>query len=948
MCEDRQGTLWLATHEGLVIFDPETETFQWAQHDSRNPASISSEALTSIFRDRSDAIWIGTAGFGLNRCDAHGRLFHTYNPKNLGMRSDDDLSIYALLEDRRGILWIFANQKLQQLERKTGRLLPDPLNRTLGPVHALYEDRQGLFWITDNDGVFHYDSRAGKMEKIIGLPEASNLLMYAIYEDHDGDMWFSNASSTEYGVVISPEERFALYHWRRKTGAMAEYPLPVPPSLIRDGLEVRRIVQNQSGVFWLATSRGLFRFEPRRTSVQRGALKIFQYDANNPVSLTNNNVKTLLIDPLHPDRFLWLGTDGGGLNRFDFAAEEFSHYTEAQGLPNNVVYGILADGVGNLWLSTNKGLSNAITAPDTREITRFKNYDVGDGLQSNEFNTDAYFKNAGGEMFFGGIKGLTVFHPDSIKDNPYIPPVMITDLQINYQSVKLGQPGSPLQKSINTTETITLAPEDNVVTFEFAALDYSAPEKNLYSYKLEGFEENWSHPSRNRRATYTDLEPGEYVLRVKGANNDGVWNEAGAAIKLIVMPPWWKTWWAYALYGMIFFGAFYGLRRYEMNRMLWKNRVTLERLESDKVRELDRLKSRFFANISHEFRTPLTLVMGQLESMKAAAAEAMLKTKLDMAWRNAQQLLRLINQLLDLSKLEAGRMELRAAYGNIVPLLQRLTSSFESLASLKRIQLRFSSTHEEIRIYHEPEKIEKIMHNLLSNAFKFTPEGGKISVQLSVTSDQLPVISKQSSVTSKQSSLITDHCLLITIRDSGIGIPQEHLPRVFDRFYQVDSSATREHEGTGIGLALTKELVELHGGEISVTSEEGFGTTFVVRLPFSEIRDSDQSPVISEQVGSLQVASEQDAEFSNEAPATSHQQRATSHQRQGSHSDRRRQCRHALLLARESGRSLSGLGGRPRRGRFGQSAGAGSGFGDHRCDDAENGWLYLQQASQVG
>ena len=251
-----------------------------------------------------------------------------------------------------------------------------------------------------------------------------------------------------------------------------------------------------------------------------------------------------------------------------------------------------------------------------------------------------------------------------------------------------------------------------------------------------------------------------------------------------------------------------------------------QHLETTKLQELDHLKSRFFANISHEFRTPLTLIMGQSDSLLASQPETKFKNKLDAIFRNAQQLLRLINQLLDLSKLEAGRMELRAVHGNLVPLLKSLTYAFESLALRKQITLRFQTTAEEIKLYHEPDKIEKIMHNLLSNAFKFTPEGGTVAVAVSSGSRL-----SSSTATASATATATANFLLITVRDSGIGIPREHLPHVFDRFYQVDSSTTREHEGTGIGLALTKELVELHGGEISVESAEGFGTTFVVRLP---------------------------------------------------------------------------------------------------------------------
>jgi hypothetical protein len=371
----------------------------------------------------------------------------------------------------------------------------------------LSKESRSFLWITNSAGAFRYEARSRRIKKIFPQSGERRLKLHAIHEDNNGDMWFGSVSALPDNPLTFPSRRHALYCWNRQTEKVTEYLIPIPEAFKKGGwLGIRQIVPDRTGNFWLATNHGLLRFHPRGTSVQRGTLKIFQNEPGNRNSLTNNEVKTLIADPRQPERFLWLGTDGGGLNRFDLAAESFSHYMEEHGLPNNVVYGILSDDPdfplktlkedqGNQWMSTNKGLSKAVLTPDTREIVKFKNYDVGDGLQSNEFNTNAYFKNGRGEMFFGGIKGFNVFHPDSIKENSYVPPVVFTDLQIRYQSVKLGQPGSPLQKTINTTATITLSPQDNVMAFEFAALDYSAPEKNLYAYKLENFEKNWSRPA---------------------------------------------------------------------------------------------------------------------------------------------------------------------------------------------------------------------------------------------------------------------------------------------------------------------------------------------------------------------------------------------------------------------------------------------------------------------
>jgi len=306
-------------------------------------------------------------------------------------------------------------------------------------------------------------------------------------------------------------------------------------------------------------------------------------------------------------------------------------------------------------------------------------------------------------------------------------------------------------------------------------------------------------------------------------------------------PPWWKTWWAYALYGVIFFGTLYGLWRYEMNRILWKNRVKIENLEAEKLRELDQFKSRFFANLSHEFRTPLTLILGPLERMLAASQDKKAQPELKLMRANAANLLRLVNQLLDLAKLESGTMRLQARQGDLMHCLKIIIAAFESLAQSRNMALRFHTPIESLEVWFNRDSLEKVFYNLLSNAFKFTPDGGEISVQVSVISNQ--------------SRLATDNWSLITVKDTGIGIPADKLPHVFDRFYQAESASTRKYEGTGIGLSLVKELVELHYGKIEIRSAEGKGTEVVVRLPLGRehlkaeeiVEASDQFSVISNQ-----------------------------------------------------------------------------------------------------
>ena len=851
--EDRAGVVWIGFEGGLGRFDPGTDHYAFYGHESGSPHSLPQSGVNAILEDAGGVLWLGSNGNGLFRHDPKAERFAQYfTPPDAAGKGKISLwrgnSLRAICETSDGALWLgTADRKFFRLDRTTGAISqPPPAEWRV--VYSMLQDKSGALWIGSSMGLFRMewqDGASGQIDYFEPEPEDPKGVgtdwVYKVFEDRDGEIW------------IATHEKFSRLD--RKTGKFVSYRYVAPDPGAEQESAFTFIHQDRGGAFWLGTADGLLRFDHRT-----GSFKRCRNDPQDRASLSHNVVRTICEDPLEPEKILWLGTAGGGLNRFDMTTEKFTHFTVDDGLPDMVIYAILSDNDNNLWMSTNHGLSRFNPRTNT-----FKNFDVNDGLQDNEFNSGSYFKSPSGELFFGGINGFNAFYPEDIRGNPHAPPIALTGFQIFNKPVAIGG-DSPLTASISQTTALTLRHDQKVFSFEFAALDYTDPAKNRYAYKMENFDPDWQQAGTSRSATYTNLDPGEYVFRVKGANNDGVWNEEGASLNITILPPWWRTWWAYSFYVLFSLTALYVLRRFEQNRTRLKNRARMERIEAEKLRELDSMKSRFFANISHEFRTPLTLIMGQIDSLRPLFKDPALKTRLEMAFRNSRLLLRLINQLLDLSQLEAGRMKLKAVSGNVVPLLRSLTLSFESLAYQKRIDLHFNNTPDVIEIDHEPEKIERIMHNLLSNAFKFTPEGGRISVQLSVISDQLLVNSDQP----LDKSLNTNHYLQITVRDSGVGISAEHLPHIFDRFYQADNSATRDpaYTGTGIGLALTKELVELHGGEISVTSEEGFGTTFTVQFPVSSgqySESSDQFSVISDQPQAPESLPKTDAPFSQHA-----------------------------------------------------------------------------------
>ncbi len=801
--EDNSGDLWFGTYgNGLNKFNRATEEFIHYAYDPNNPTSINDNGIFSICQDDCGILWFGTWG-GLNNYYKRKNIItYKYIPGDPKSLSDNQVSV--IFEDKLGVTWIgTVNGGLNRLDGKSKgftHFIHDPNNPysiSNNSINSICEDESGMLWIgTDGGGINKFDRKTNKFYSYSSDPDdpssLSNNQVYQIFADHNGDIWIG-ARGGGLNKFDKENERFIRYTYN-----------PDDPNGLGNDL-VFAMFEDKRGVFWIGTyGGGLNKFNRETNTFTR-----YLHSSDNPTSLSNNNVSKIYEDK---KGVLWVGTQGGGLNKFNREKNQFKHYTQVDGLPNEVIYGILEDDIGNLWISTNNGLSKFNPNTET-----FRNYDVKDGLQSNEFNMGA-FKSKNGAMYFGGNNGVNVFYPDNIKDNTQIPKIVITDFQLFHRSVPVGYDEfnnrSILEKSIMETKEIEINYEDNIISFEFTALDFHAPEKNRYAYIMEGFEEDWNYTDASRRfVTYTNLDPGEYYFKVKGSNNDGVWNEEGTSLRIILTPPWWATWWSYILYGVFAIGLFSALTRFYLNRQRLRHQLELEHEHSEKLEEVDQIKSRFFANISHEFRTPLTLILGPSESIITETLDEKTKKKAGSIKRNANRLLNLINQLLDLSKLEAGRLKLETSFSNIVTFVKGVAMSFESLAERKDIILKVKSSNDEIGLYFDKEKMEKVFTNLLSNAFKFTPGGSKITISVKETEN---------------------NSVEIKVKDSGIGIPEKELPKLFDRFYQVDNSRTRERGGTGLGLALTKELVELHLGSIKVESEEKKETVVTITLPLGK------------------------------------------------------------------------------------------------------------------
>ena len=844
--KDRSGTLWFGSRGGgLKKLDPRSDKFTHFRYESGYPNSISNNQVISIIEDAAGVLWIGTFGGGINKLNRQKKKFAHFRSESNRINQMIHNSVWSLYESTycgKVFLWIGTDEGLDKLDRGKGFY-----THYLSGEHIriIYEDNAGSLWIgTYGSGLFKYDQSTDQFFHFFHQPDKSislsNNLVWAIHES-----WYNG----KYELWIGTE--YGLNRLDNESGNFTRYlsESDNPNSLSYN--YILSIHEDKDGILWLGTwGGGLNKFD--RTT---GRFMHYIHDADNLYSLSDNVVSAIYESHNDDEDILWIGTFGGGLNKFNRKTGQFICYREKDGLANDVIYGILGDNHGKLWISTNIGLSQF-----DPENNSFRNYDVDDGLQSNEFNFGACHRSKNGEMFFGGINGFTAFYPDSIKDNPHMPNVVITDfhvfnrrVEIRAENLKGGNEQFYIPKHISVTQDLEMSYKQNVFSFEFAALDYCNPQKNQYAYKMEGVDPDWVYRNASRRyVTYTQLDPGEYLFKVKGSNNDGIWNEKGTSLKIIITPPWWKTNWAYVAYIFLFGLTLYALRTYDQKRQHLKHELEIEQHHAERLEEVDRMKSRFFTNISHEFRTPLTLILGPLEQLISGKFKGNLIEQFKNMHNNGKRLLTLINQLLDLSKLESGKLKLQVQQEDIIQILRGIVQTFESMALLKKIVLKFNSILDTLYMYVDQDKLDKIIGNLLSNAFKFTPEEGNIEVSLKMSNAKIPmpneiqnspvgesafrrdpkfpILSSKFRIPSSQSRRKEDEppgafpipnpsSIEIAVSNTGPEIPQDKLSKIFDRFYQLDDSVTRRQEGTGIGLALTKELVELHHGTITVKSD---------------------------------------------------------------------------------------------------------------------------------
>lgn len=787
--------LVLGSAVGISFFNAADRTFEKhiSNLDGILPKEGHSMAVTSIYLDRGGVLWVGTKK-GLYKSDSYKQDI------DLFLTSSFDLTnsiITGIRTSSKGYWISTIGGGIFHYDRNRFQSFPLQLKEKgdFAPfVQSLFTDSYGRVWVgTAGAGVMVFESeealRTGKVGNFrhyhMGSdPYIKDDYIVSFAEDNTGNIWIG----TWDGSLIRISSKGEIDQYDREQFGKAP---------------IVTMHADNSGTLWVGTrGNGIFRTRIRNREID---LKHFSFDRNNAESIPNNFINAIYED--HAGS-LWIATEGG-LTLFNRRTENFTPYEIKEGPANKVIVGILEDDDGKLWLSHWNGIT-VIDPKDTLQNT-VRNFDTHDFIQGGFFYNNVCMKDSDGQLLFGGSNGFNIIQPKNLFTNPVVPKVVISEFRLFNQPVAMNEDVNNrilFSQPLNNTREIVLKYFENTLSFEFAALDFAAPEKLRYAYRLKGFDEKWNYTSSERRfANYTNLNDGVYTFMVKSTNNDGVWNSPVTEMTVTVLPPWWRTTWAFLSYVIFTIGMLYLFRKLILMRVNFIHDLKLERIQRENMEKLNRAKLQFFTNISHEFRTPLTLILGPVQNlMESVRGDAFMRNQLFTINNNAQRLLRLVNQLLDFRKAESGNLKLQVSEGNIVKFVKEIKLSFDALAEQMKIDFRLISSSNIIKIYFDRDQFEKILFNLLSNAFKHTPEGGSISIE---------IMEKQQGVA-------------ISVSDNGRGIKPEVFEHLFQTFFSYDDD--RHHSGTGIGLALVKTLVDAHHGEIEVQSEENQFTRFTITL----------------------------------------------------------------------------------------------------------------------
>ncbi len=869
LCEDKQGGIWAGTWGGLARLQRYDGGFKISifKHRPDDPESISANQVRAVAVDHGGRVWAGTFSQGLNRYDPQTGKFARIATDSHKPFSVAHNSIRELIVDRAGILWAGTQDGLSRIDPATGATAvmrhstDDPGSLSQNSVYSIFEDKNGSLWAGTYFGgvniAYAYKTAWGILQSHEQRHGLNNNVVSCIVESKDKRGWWigteggglnyvdrgtgawkvfrhapgvpgtlgsnliKNAMTDSKGNLWVLTSRGGLNRYDERTGRFRPYYFGATEPIT---LETIAMAEDSTGRYWLATSWGLMIFRLRGDSLER--LPVYAYETGKKINLFTATVmkdsrgtiwiggdgglyrevdgKVLKISgehgigAIHEDAEgnIWAGESNRGLLKYEPAQRRTQRFGARDGLPANInVLSIQTDDHGYLWLGTQKGLVKF--HPEKKES---RHYTTADGLPGNEFNPGAAMRDSKGTLAFGGINGLIYFEPAQVETNTYEAPVAFTGLRLFNRPVSVGERNGLLKKDIVLVKDLVFKHSQNVFTIEFALLNFVKSNKNLYRYKLEGFDENWTEVG-TPSATYMNLAPGRYRFLVKGANNDGIWGQP-SVIDIRILPPLWLTWWAYFLYALLLLAVTFFVSRFIILRTLLK-----------KEDELHKVKLNFFTNVSHEIRTHLTLIMTPIERLfYAKQTDEHTRMQLGTVKQHASRLLKLVSELMDFRKAETQHLKLEVAEHDLIAFLQGIYESFRDVSLAKNIAMSFSHKEAVLPLYFDQEQMEKVFFNLLANAFKFTPEGGRIAVT---------VLQGRQEVT-------------VQVSDNGRGIAEEYHDKLFTNFFQVDDHGL-QNTGYGIGLALARHIVELHNGKIVVQSEPAKNgqegrTTFSVTL----------------------------------------------------------------------------------------------------------------------
>jgi len=793
--ETSPGTLYLGTEKGLNIFDLKNEHFSVYQNKNNDPFSISDDAVYNVFKDKDGGMWAGTYFGGLNYYQEASLSFEFYYPSGV-KNSLSGNAISSFLETKPGSMWVgtedeglnYFNTSDKSFKRYPFSAHQDSLS--YHNIHALYKDKNEQIWIGMYTGGLNIlNPKTGKIKRYKSDPNDPKTLsdnsVYSIDEDRQGRIWISTIS----GLNLYDKQHDCFIRIKGKN---------------LDKSCIYQVYQDTDFIIWIATyDNGLIRMD------QNGQLTQYAY-AKHPNSISSNKVICMLDDN---EGNLWLGTDGSGLNVLNKQTGKFKVYDGDNWLKNTVVYGIIKDDLKKMWFSTNNGLYEF--DPKSRTM---RNFGKWENLQSQQYNYKAFYKDSSGKLYFGGINGFNAFYPSQVKSIDFTPRISFTNFQLFNKDLQIEEKG-PLKKAINYTPEISLNYDQSVLSIAYASLNFIAPNKVQYAFKMDGFDKNWNYVGSQRKATYTNLPAGTYTFMVKEADQQGTNKEQISTIRIHILPPFYKTLYAYSFYILTLGFALVWLRKYIYNKERKRNEIKLERLKNKSEQDFYKQKIEFFTAMAHEIRTPLSLIIAPLERLinkKNNDQES--NEQLQVMEENSDRLLTLVNQLLDFRRIENDIFEIHPENVELVYLVNNIRDRFYPMAEKRNLEFSINSNFKSLDVFLDQEAIMKILSNLLINAFKFARH--KLSMRIN-----------DFYLTQKGEKMIS-----ISIEDDGIGIPDAQLDSIFKKFFKVSS---QEHHysnlgGTGIGLALAKSLTEKHGGKLLVESEEGIKTIFTVLIPLKE------------------------------------------------------------------------------------------------------------------